>query len=205
MSIDDEVVVRRVFVLAHASLEERRVFHPRKAIGKVASRLSQTVVVDQSLSEGRIELAPTGIVRQFEAAVLVPGNSVHKVVAVIRPDRQVAFVIAVVTRWSSEEQHILLGGYEVRAYSPRKQLAEPRPTGENIAVGEQLRSVRELRTLPIVIFNPLPRNRCLQVFASLGNKMIDHRLRRSAGQQVAAVRLPDPPFHFVEIELLPPP
>ena len=50
MPIDNEIVVSRVFVLADAGLDQRRIFHPRKTVGKITTRRSQTLFAHQPLA-----------------------------------------------------------------------------------------------------------------------------------------------------------
>src|SRR5258708_956709 len=45
--------------------------------------------------------------------------------------------------------------------------------------------------------------RCLAIFSAFGYKLIDHRLRRRASQQVSALWLVNAPFDFLEIYLGP--
>src|SRR6266849_9707200 len=138
MPVYDEVVVRRVLVLAYAGFDQRRVFHSREAISKILSCFSQSLIVDQSLSRGRIELGPARVVRQLEAAVQVPGNSVHEAITVVRPHRQITFVVAVIACGSAEEKHILLSRNKMGTHQFRKELAQPRPAREDIPISKQL-------------------------------------------------------------------
>src|SRR5271165_6492330 len=101
MPIDDEIVVGGIFVLADAGLDQGRIFHSRKTIGKIAAGLSEAIFAHQPLAGGWIELRPARVIGHFEAASLVSRNSVHEVVAVIGPHRYVALVVARIARGSA--------------------------------------------------------------------------------------------------------
>jgi hypothetical protein len=49
------------------------------------------------------------------------------------------------------------------------------------------------------------RNSGLAILAALSDKLIDDRLRRSAGEEISTLRLINTPLDFLEINLRPPP
>ena len=91
MPVDDQMTVRTVLVLANAGLDQRRVFHGRKAESDVIARSIESFLVYRSFAGGRIELWSPRVIGDFESAPICCWNTVDKAVAVIGPDRQLCF------------------------------------------------------------------------------------------------------------------
>src|SRR5215468_6589628 len=203
MTVDDEVVVSRVLVLADASFEQRSSLHAGEAARQIATRFVETGLTDDSLAGGRIERGATRVVGQLEAASLIPGNPVHEMVAVIRPHRDVVLGVSGLTRGSTEEEDILLADRQVRTNSARKELAEAGTAGKKISISFDVRAVGECELLPRPIVKVWRGHSSLPVFPAFCDKLIDHGLDRCARQQVTALRLVDAPGNSTEADLRP--
>src|SRR5579872_4478900 len=96
MAVDNEVIVRRTFVLADTRFEQGCVFHGRKAEGQVIPKQSQSIGVYSAFAERRIELGPAGVIGNLEAAAVNRRHSVDESIAMIRPDGKLRFREAVI-------------------------------------------------------------------------------------------------------------
>src|SRR5207247_6082554 len=74
MTIDDEVLVRTLLVLAHARLEQRSAGEPRKAVAQVVARRAQPHRTRLPLPCGGIERRAAHVVRHLEAPPPVAGD-----------------------------------------------------------------------------------------------------------------------------------
>src|SRR5712691_11805188 len=143
MSVDNEVVVRSVFILTNARLEQRSILQGRKAEGDIVAAGFQALDADCSFPRGRIKLRAAGIVGDFEASSFIAGNAIDEPFAMISPDRQLRFGEPVISGGSAKEEYVLLGGTNMIAHDFREQFSQPRPTGEHILIGLELRTVGE--------------------------------------------------------------
>src|SRR4029078_1760594 len=71
MPIEDEVVVRRILILADARFQHWRILHPRKSICKIIAHLGNALRARHPLTCGGIKFWATRVVRNLEAAILV--------------------------------------------------------------------------------------------------------------------------------------
>src|SRR5947207_9085112 len=78
MVIDDEVLVRRLFVLAHARLEQRRALQAGKPVPDVVARDLERCFGRGALAIRGIEHRPSGVVCDLEAPPLVAWDAVHE-------------------------------------------------------------------------------------------------------------------------------
>ena len=85
MAIHDEVAVGSLFVLAHARLDQRRVFHCRKAEGEIFTNALQRGWADDSLAVSGIESRAASVISHLEAAAIAVGDAVEETLAVIAP------------------------------------------------------------------------------------------------------------------------
>src|SRR5215470_580891 len=92
MTIDDEIVIRCLLVLADASLQEWRVSHSWEAKRYIIASQSEALLAYHSFTCGRIKNGSTRIVCDLEAACLVPRNAIHEASAMIGPHGQMLFV-----------------------------------------------------------------------------------------------------------------
>src|ERR1700685_4805700 len=88
MPIDDQMIVWAVLVLADACLDQRRVFHRRKAEGEVIASCLQSWLAHRSFSGRRIEVWSSRVVGNLESATIRGWNAINKPVAIVGPDRQ---------------------------------------------------------------------------------------------------------------------
>src|SRR5215210_2920357 len=130
VAVDQEVAVRAVLVLADAGFEQRRSGQPGEAERQVAPRPLQPLRARETLAGGGVERRPSRVVRDLEAAVVVPRNAVEVLLAELDPDREAVQV----TRRRAEEEDLLAGGEDPDI---REQGGEPGSAGEDVCVGLQ--------------------------------------------------------------------
>src|SRR5580658_6667978 len=137
MPVDNQVIVRTIFVLADASFDQRRVFHRGKAEGNVIANRFQSGFAHYSFSGSRIELRASRIVGNLESAPIGGWNAIDKAVAIVGPDWQLRFCKASVSGGCTEEKDFLFRGPNAGADSFRKELTQPRTAGKDKLVGRQ--------------------------------------------------------------------
>src|SRR5258705_13985715 len=104
MTIDYEVAVGCLFILANASFDQRSILHPGEAEAEIVTRALQALVADAALTDGGIKCGTARVVGDLEAAALIAGNSIHEGLPVVGPDWHVGFVVAYVAgRWAEKE------------------------------------------------------------------------------------------------------
>src|SRR5271156_146926 len=135
MPVDDQVIVRAVFVLADAGLNQRRVFHRRKAEGDVIANRFQSGFAHYSFSGSRIELRASRIVGDLESTSVGGWDAIDEVVAIVGPDWQLRFRKTIVPGGCAEEKDILFRGPNAGPNRFRKELAQPGTAGEDKLVG----------------------------------------------------------------------
>ena len=109
VSVHDEVTVGSLFVLANASLDERRVFQGRKTERYILANILQCLRTYHPLTVRRIEFRTACVVGDLEASAVASGNSVAKATAMIGPDGQVRVAESRVALGGAEKKDILLG------------------------------------------------------------------------------------------------
>src|SRR5947207_11007758 len=107
MTIDDEVLVGRLLVLADARLEQRCAFQSGESNPEIVASRLQGLGTRGSGLGGRIDDGSACIIGHLEPAPLVAGNAVHEPGAVIRPDRQRLLGETPVARRRPEEEDFL--------------------------------------------------------------------------------------------------
>src|SRR6266705_6891067 len=138
MTIDNEVAVGRLLVLANAGFDQRSILHPGEAEAEVVTRALQALVADAPITAGGIKRGAARVVCKLEAAPLIAGNSVHEGLAVVGPDGHLGFVEAYFTgRWA-EEKHILLRRKNFWPDRLGKEFAHPRAAREYKTICAQL-------------------------------------------------------------------
>ena len=120
MTIQDEVAVRSLLVLADTGLDQRGIFHRWKSDGNVFADAPQSCLTDNSLSLRGIELAASGVIGDLETAAAAARDAVEKAVAVIAPHRKLRIGKAKISGGSAEEENILLGCADYVAKSFRE-------------------------------------------------------------------------------------
>src|SRR5438067_2133487 len=108
MPVEKKVAIRRLLVLADASLNQRSVFDGREAEADVFANFPQCLRGDHALSLRRIEVRPAGIVGNLESAAIAAGNAVAEFASMIRPHGHCLVAEAVVSRGWAKEITVLL-------------------------------------------------------------------------------------------------
>src|SRR5437762_4705430 len=202
MVIDDEVLVRRLFVLAHARLEQRRALQAGKPVPDVVARDLERCFGRGALAIRGIEHRPSRVVGDLEAPPLVAGDAVHEARPVIRPDWQSLFRVTPVTGWCAKEEDFLARRAHAVADDVWKQGAQPRAAGKHKAVCGQPAAVRQ-RDARELATTRLDRrsHRELPVLPAFGDKTFEHRSAGATRRQVAAVLLENGPADLLAIDL----
>src|ERR1700722_5417635 len=135
MPVHDEMPIRSLFILTRASLDQRRVFQGREAEADIFASVFECFLIDHALTGRGIERLSARVVGDLEPAPPASRNPVAKAATVIAPYRQMSVVEAVISRWRSKKENILLGGLHKVPNRMRKQLSQPRPAGKHERVG----------------------------------------------------------------------
>src|SRR5712692_508711 len=201
--IDDEVIIRAVFVLADTRLQQRRVLQPRKSEAKVLADRLEPVGAHRAVARGGIEFGSARIIRNLEAAPFISGNAVNESLAMIGPYRQLGLREAIVTGGRAEEKHVLLGHAEAIANGPRKKFAQPRSASEDVLIGAELRTIRKRQTIPLSAIKITRQHGSLFVLAAFREKSIQHCLTRHPRREKTTLGFVDSPAHAFQINLWP--
>src|SRR5712692_225975 len=203
--IDDEVIIRAVFVLADTRLQQRRVLQPRKSEAKVLADRLEPVGAHRAVARGGIEFGSMRIIRNLEAAPFVSGNAVNESLAMIGPYRQLGLREAVVSGGRAEEKHVLLSHADAIANGSRKKFAQPRSACEDVQIGAELRTIRKRQAIPLS-FSAIKITRqhgCLFVLAAFREKSIQHCLARNPRREKTTLGFVDSPAHAFQVDLRP--
>src|ERR1700680_5108359 len=98
----------------------------------------------------------------------------------VSPDRQLCIAKALISGGSAKEKYFLSGRANAIADGFGKQFAEPRPTGENVLIRSQLRTIRKRQTIPLTTVEITHRDSQLLVFAAFRQKSIQYCLACNA-------------------------
>src|SRR5437660_2208240 len=109
MTINDEVAVGSLLVLADSSLDQRSSLQRRKAEVEIFANSVQCFRADDPLAGSGVERRAAGVDSYFEAAPVVSRNAVDESSVVISPDRQLPVAEARIAGGCAEEEYILLG------------------------------------------------------------------------------------------------
>ncbi len=105
-----KLTVGSLLVLADASLDQRSVFHRRKAEGDIFANALQRCRADHSLAIRRIERAAARVIGDLKAATVAARDAVEETLAVIAPHWKMRVGEARISGGWAEEKNILLGG-----------------------------------------------------------------------------------------------
>src|SRR5882762_2713446 len=202
MPIDDEVLVGRVFVLAHTGLDQRSALQSRKPKREILARRLEALRCGHALAGRGIEWRPPGVVRDLEPAPLVARNAVDESPAVIGPHRQRLLRKPLVTGGRAEEKDLLPGGAHPVADNVRKQAPEPRAAGEHECIGDEGGAVRQFDAPQLAsggLWTGLRRE--LAVLAALGEKALEHSGAGPPRREVARIVLEDGPADLLAVDL----
>src|SRR6185503_21068407 len=106
MRIDQEIAVRSVFILTHASFKHWRITHGRQPFSQSTSNSRYSFRRDDAFAGIWIELRAVRIDRQLETAVVNARNSIDEIIEV-DPGGKYSCVESLVARWHTEEEHFL--------------------------------------------------------------------------------------------------
>src|SRR4051794_37348748 len=104
MAIDNEVTVRRLLILANASLDQWSIFQGREPKSDVFANLFQRLAIDHAFPIRGLELRPARVVCDFEAATIAAWNAVSEFAAMVRPDGNVGIMKTHVPDGGAEEE-----------------------------------------------------------------------------------------------------
>jgi len=144
MAIHDEVAVGSLLVLADAGLDQRSIFHRRKR-NAIYSRTSFSVAWLTTLSP----VVGSKAAPRVSSATLKPRRHCRECrresFSVIAPHWKIRVGEARVSGGRPEEKNILLGGSDQLAQSFGKHFPQPGTARENIEIGFEPRTIREVR------------------------------------------------------------
>src|SRR5580704_4153883 len=203
MTVDDEVAVGSLLVLADASFKQWRLFQGREAEADVLANVFERVGADDALAVGGIEGGAAGVVGDLEAAPSAAGNAVTKTPVMVTPDGQMAVAETVVSGGGSEEKNVLLGGANQIADCSGKQLAQPWAAGEDVIVGLQMLRVRGLEAKFGMVVEAFGQHFDLPVLSSGGEERVHDCAATGAGIEVTALWFENSPGDSFEVNLRP--
>src|SRR5207249_12135313 len=93
VTVNDEVVVSAVLVLANSAFEQRSILQPGETEPHIVAHRLESIGAYGSVARSRIEFVSTCIIGDFEAASLISRNAVDETLTMISPNRKVAFKI----------------------------------------------------------------------------------------------------------------
>src|SRR5436305_115792 len=203
MAAEEEVAVRAVLVLADAGLQDRLGRQTGEAARQDAPRSRQEIGRDEPLAEGGVERRAPGVVRQFEATVLVARHAVvDPLPAEVDPGGAAVLVEPGVPRRQAEEEDFLAGGAEeLLPDHLRKEPAQPGTAREEIEVRCERRAVGELQAIQLSTLRPVREGRRDPHLPPLGGDRLGHGLAGAAGQEKARLRLVESGADPTEIDL----
>ena len=201
MAVEEEVLVRRILVLANACFQQRRPAHPGKAVFHILTDLAQTFRGRHSLAQCRIESRTTHIGGHLETAPLVPRNAVKQLAAVIDPGWHLRFEIARIARGCAKEKHLLARGVNHVAQQGREHLAEPGAATKRVRVGRKLGAVGEFQGLHLAGRDGTGLDGELAVFAALLAESFQHVFAVAARGEEARVLLAQHQADVFQVDL----
>src|SRR6266550_922246 len=202
MTIDNEVLVGRLLVLADARLEQRCAFQSGESNPEIVPSRLQGLGTRGSGLGGRIDDGSACIIGHLEPAPLVAGNAVHKPRAVIRPDRQRFLRETPVARRRPEEENLLPGWFHPLTNHIGEERAQPRAAGKHKAISRQPTAIRERHRGELASLRlHWCLHRDLAVLAPFGDKRLEHGGAGKAGREVAAVFLQNRPADLLTVDL----
>src|ERR1700686_1417770 len=203
MTVDNELAVGRLLILADARFNQRSIFQGREAEGQILTNKLQRLLADDSFSRGRIEGRTTRVIGNFETTARVPRDAIKKTAAMLAPHWQVKVTKASVARWRTKEEDVLLGGLNEIADGAGKKLAEPGSASEHVMVRGETRPVSENDPAQNRILKTLGQNCELPVLAAPVNQPLRYSLATGASLQISAFRLVEGPADTLEVDLRP--
>src|SRR5712664_1025851 len=202
VSIDDEMLVWGLLVLADARLEERRAFQSGESVGDIIAGNLQRRRSGRAITVRRIEQGAARVVGDLEAAPLVPGNAVHEARAMVPPDGQRLLGEAPIAGGRPEKEDLLARRLHALTDGIGEQRSQPGAAGKHEAISRQRRAIRQRHRGELArswlhrgLHGELP------VFPALGEKSLEHSSTRPPGGEIAAVLLQNRPANLFAIDL----
>src|SRR2546422_6405583 len=112
VTVNDEVVVWAVLVLANSAFEQRSTLQPRETEPHIVAHRLESIGAYGSVARSRIEFGPTRVIGDFEAASLISWNAIDETLTMISPKRKVAFRGTIASLRRSKEKYHQPGGAE---------------------------------------------------------------------------------------------
>src|SRR5438128_11810447 len=109
VTVNDEVVVWAVLVLANSAFEQRSTLQPGETEPHIVAHRLESIGAYGSVARSRIEFGPTRVIGDFEAASLISRNAVDETLTMISPNRKVAFRVTIVSLSRAKEKDLLPG------------------------------------------------------------------------------------------------
>src|SRR5712671_2103216 len=203
MTVDNELAVGRLLILADARFNQRSVFQGREAEGQILTNKLQRLPADDPFSRGRIEGRTARVICNFETTARVPRDAIEETAAMVAPHRQVLVTKASVARRRTKEEDVLLGGLNEIADGAGKKLAEPGSASEHVVVRGETRPVSESNPAQNRMLKTLGQNCDLPILAALVNEHLDYSLATGASLQISAFRFVEGPADTLEVDLRP--
>src|SRR5437667_5448362 len=141
VTVNDEVVVWAVLVLANSAFEQRSILQPRKAEAYIVAHCLESIGAYGSVTRSRIEFRSTRIIGDFEAASLISWNAVDETFTMFSPNRKLAFRVTIISLGCAKEKYFLPGGADAPSDGLRKKFAQPRTAGEDVFIRRDLRTI----------------------------------------------------------------
>src|SRR2546427_11065978 len=107
VTVNDEVVVWAVLVLANSAFEQRSTLQPGETEPHIVEHRLESIGAYGSVARSRIEFGPTRVIGDFEAASLISRKAVDETLTMISPNRKLAFRVTVISRRRAKEKYLL--------------------------------------------------------------------------------------------------
>src|SRR5438105_8444398 len=131
MTVDQEVAVRGVLVLADAAFNHGCIYHGGKKMFNVPAVFLQPFRGGDAPARVGVKRRTVPVNRHLEASVLEVGHAVSLIVAQVDPSRQRGRLEPRITGWHAEEEDLLPRRKYAAAEQARKHLGQPGTAGEN--------------------------------------------------------------------------
>src|SRR5207244_13255057 len=96
VTVNDEVVVWAVLVLANSAFEQRSILQPGETEPHIVAHRLESIGAYGSVARSRIEFVSTCIIGDFEAASLISWYAIDETITMISPNRKVLFRVKIV-------------------------------------------------------------------------------------------------------------
>src|SRR5690349_3214502 len=189
MSVQKEVAVRSVFVLAHSRFHQRRVFHRRQTLLQMFAHLAHALCADKAIAGLQIEALAVFVACNLDPAVLNIGHSV-KLIAMVQPNRHGRRPELVSRRWS-EVENLLPCGKDSLGKEIRENLRQPRAARKNKTLSGDIFSSTSLKVVQMSTL-AFRRDYCVDDVIHPGaDRIFEYCRHRPPRQKDSALRFED--------------